>query len=117
MTEANESNKPLGLASTDGLGAGAEARRIRVYRMDDNEWWVGESLAACVEEGKRQCGPECFDDPSEQYELSDEQLQRLIFVDESDGAEPPVQRTFAEQLAREIAEGGPFPRPFAAEDW
>ena len=49
--------------------------------------------------------------------LTDEQLQRLVFIDESDGAEPPVKRTFAEQLAREIAEGGEFPRAFAAEDW
>ena len=117
MMEATDAGQPLGLGSSEGLGAGADARRIRVYRMDDNEWWIGESLAACVEEGQRQCGPNCFDDPSEQYELSDEQLQKLIFVDESDGAEPPVERTFAEQLAREIAEGGPFPRPFAAEDW
>ena len=113
----NHQRMPANVGSNDGLGVAAEARRIRVYRMDDNEWWIGESLAACVEEGKRQCGPECFDDPDEQYELSDEQLQRLIFVDESDGSEPAVQRTFAEQLDLEIAEGGPFPRQFAAEDW
>jgi hypothetical protein len=106
-----------GSECNDLLGAGPEARRIRVYRMDDMEWWVGESLAACVAEGKSQCGPDCYDEPSLQYELDDEQLQKMMFIDESDGAEPPVKRTFAEQLAREIAEGGPFPRPFAAEDW
>ena len=111
------SNQPLGLGCNEQLGAGSEARPVRVYRMDDMEWWVGESLAACVEEGKRQCGPDCYDEPSLQYELTDEQLQKLMFIDESDGAEPSVKRTFAEQLAREIAEGGPFPRPFAAEDW
>jgi hypothetical protein len=97
--------------------AGAPAPRIRVYRMDDNEWWAGESLAACVAEGRRQCGADCYPDSDEQHELSDDELQRLIFIDESDGAEPPVKRTFAEQLAREVAEGGAFPRPFAAEDW
>lgn len=96
----------------------AVAPRIRIYRMDDMEWWIGESLAACVAEGRQQCGPDCYpDDPHEQYELTDEQMLRTMFVDESDGAEPPVKRTFAEQLAREVAEGGPFPRPFAAEDW
>lgn len=98
--------------------AGAPAPRIRVYRMDDNEWWAGESLVDCVAEGRRQCGDECYpDDPSEQYELSDEQMQRLVFIDESDGAEPPVRRTFAEELARRIAAGEAFPQQFAAEDW
>ena len=98
--------------------AGDPAPRIRVYRMDDIEWWAGESLAACVAEGRRQCGDDCYpDDPSEQHEVSDEEMQRLMFIDESDGAEPPVKRTFAEQLAIEVAEGGPFPRPFAATDW
>lgn len=106
----------------DGLPADAvrfagDAPQMRVYRMDDMEWWVGESLAACVAEGRRQCGADCYPDSDEQHELSDADLQRLMFIDESDGAEPPVKRTFAEQLAREVAEGGPFPRPFAAEDW
>lgn len=92
---------------------------IRVYRMDDLEWWAGESLAACVAEGRRQCGAECYpDDPIEQYELSDEQMQRLKFVDE-DGS----TRTFAEELARRVAAvaadeaDDAFPQPFAAEDW
>lgn len=106
----------------DGLPADAvrfagDTPSVRVYRMDDMEWWVGESLAACVEEGRRQCGADCYPDSDEQHELSDAELQRLMFIDESDGTEPAVKRTFAEQLAREIAEGGPFPRPFAAEDW
>ena len=33
------------------------------------------------------------------------------------GASRGIGRAIAEQLAREVAEGGPFPRPFAAEDW
>ena len=91
---------------------------IRVYSMDDNEWWAGESLTACVAEGRRQCGGECYpDDPSEQHELSDEEMQRLVFIDESDGADPPVKRTFAQELARRIAAGESFPQPFAAKDW
>ena len=34
-----------------------------------------------------------------------------------DQAYPPVERTFAEQLAREVADGGGFPRLFASTDW
>lgn len=94
-------------------GDAEETRRIRVYRMDDMEWWAGESLAACVAEGRRQCGDECYpDDEGEQYELSDEQMQRLKFMDE-DGS----KRTFAEELARRIEAGENFPQQFAAEDW
>ena len=85
---------------------------IRVYRMDDMEWWAGESLEACVAEGRRQCGEECFPDSDEQHELSDEAMQRLKFIDE-DGSE----RTFADELARRIAAGEKFPQQFAAEDW
>jgi len=86
---------------------------IKVFRLDDIEWWAGESLEACVAEGRRQCGPECYpDEPSEQYELSDEAMQRLKFVDE-DGTE----RTFAEELARRVAAGESFPQPFAATDY
>ena len=91
---------------------------IKVFRMDDNEWWAGESLEACIAEGRRQCGEDCYlDDPHMQYELSDEQMQQLVFIDDVAGAEPPVQRTFAEELARRIAAGESFPQPFAAEDW
>lgn len=85
---------------------------VRVYRMDDMEWWAGASLADCVAEGRRQCGDECYPDDDEQHELSDAEMQRLTFVDE-DGS----KRTFAEELARRIAAGETFPQQFAAEDW
>jgi hypothetical protein len=89
-----------------------QAAQIRIYRMDDMEWWAGESLAACVAEARRQCGEECFPDSTQQHELSDEAMQRLKFIDE-DGND----RTFAEELARRIAAGETFPQQFAAEDW
>ena len=45
--------------------AGDPAPRIRVYRMDDNEWWAGESLAA-FDPSTRYCTMNCGphrDDP------------------------------------------------------
>lgn len=91
---------------------------IRIYMLDDTDWWAGESLQACIDEARAQCGAGSYCDAEEEgQEVSDEDMQRLIYVDESDGAEAPVQRTFAEQLARELAEGGPFPRLFASTDW
>lgn len=85
---------------------------IKVFALDDIEWWAGESLEACIAEGRRQCGPECYDESSEQYEVSPEAMRRLMFVDE-DGAE----RTFAEELERLVASGAKFPCSFAAEDY
>lgn len=87
--------------------------RIKVFRMDDLEWWAGESLAACVAEGRAQCGPDCYpDDSSEQYELGPEAMRRLTFVEE-DG----TRRTFAAELKRLVAAGTKFPCSFAAEDY
>lgn len=108
-------------ALDDGLPADAvrfagdhpPGRRMRVFRMDDLEWWAGESLEACVSEGRAQCGQDCYpDDPSEQYELTDEQMQQKTFIDEDGGT-----CTFAEELARRVAAGEQFPQPFAATDW
>lgn len=85
---------------------------VRVFRMDDLEYWAGESLEACVAEGRRVCGDDCYpDDPHEQYEVTDEGMQRLKFIDD-DGS----TRTFAEELARRFKAGETFPQPFAAED-
>ncbi len=86
---------------------------IRIFKMDDMEWWAGESLEVCIAEGRRQCGADCYpDNPNEQRELSDEEMRRLTFIDEDDS-----RRTFAEELARRIEAGETFPQPFAAEDW
>lgn len=91
----------------------AENPVIRVFKLDDNEWWAGESLEACVAEGQRQCGDTCYrPDDFDQYELSDGAMQGLVFIDE-DGS----KRTFAAELARRIAAGEAFPQPFAAEDY
>lgn len=85
---------------------------IKVFEMDDIEWWAGESLAACLDAGRAMCGDDCYPDHPDQHELSDEEMQQLQFVDE-DGS----QRSFAEELARCIAAGHSFPAPFAATDY
>ena len=97
---------------------------INVYKMNDCEWWAGESLEACAEEAKSQTGldgPGTLEDerqyPAEGYgqALNDEAMTRLMFVD-FDGPEQ-VQRTFAEQLAKEIADGTRFPCLFASTEY
>lgn len=85
--------------------------KIKVFEMNDfTEWWAGESLEACCAEAKKETG---VDYPQEGYgiELTDEAMQSMKFCEE-DG----TTRTFAEQLAKEIADGTKFPCLFAATD-
>lgn len=90
----------------------APAPTMKVFALDDVEWWAGPSLEACVAAGKAACGAECYDEPDDYAELDDAAMQRLVFIDE-DG----TRRSFAEELARRVAAGEPFPQPFAATDW
>lgn len=92
--------------------SGHTAPTIKVFALDDIEWWAGESLKSCLEEARRQAGADCYPESSDQHEVSDEAMQVLIFEDE-DG----TRRTFAEQLLREIASGASFPCIFAATEW
>lgn len=87
--------------------------RLWVFRMDDIECWAGESLEACVAEGRRQCGDDCYpDDPDEQGPVTFDAMFRLTVRDD-DGTE----RTFAAELQRRIDAGEKFPQHFCASEW
>lgn len=89
---------------------------MKIYRMNDCDWWVGESLDACKADYIEECGdPESVEDARE---LTDEELDRLKFTD-TDEDEVPIgeKRSFREQLAREVAQGGTFPRMFASTEF
>jgi hypothetical protein len=90
----------------------AAGQPMKVFALDDIEWWAGPSLEACVAAGKAACGDDCYDEPDDYAELDDAAMQRLVFVDD-DG----TRRSFAEELARRVAAGETFPQPFAASDW
>ena len=82
---------------------------MKVYQLDDCDWWVGPSLAACIAEARAQCGAGSYCDAEEEgREVTAEQMQRLTYIDEEE--DKPQTRTFAAQLARDIADGGQFPR-------
>ncbi len=88
---------------------------MKVFKLNDWDWWVGESLKDCITEARLQCGDGAYCDAEEEgREVTPEEMNRLNFVDEEE--DKPQTRTFAEQLAREIAEGGKFPRFFASTE-
>lgn len=85
---------------------------IKVFALDDIEWWAGESLEACLAAARDQCGDECYREESDQHEVSADSMKRLTFIDE-DGS----KRTFADELQRRVDAGEQFPQAFAATDW
>jgi hypothetical protein len=86
---------------------------IKVFQLDDVEWWAGNSLEDCLKEARKHAGQESYEDAEELAgQLSDSEMQRLKFVDE-DG----TRCTFEERLRDLVAEGVQFPCLFAATEW
>ncbi|MBO2698136.1 hypothetical protein [Shewanella algae] len=89
---------------------------MKVFAMNECEWWVGESLESCIADYIEEYGDsDCLDEP---YELTASNLDSLtFFVDEREEGGELLKRTFKEQLEVEIAQGGVFPRLFASTEY
>ena len=88
---------------------------MKVFQLNECDYWVGETLEACIAAAKEEWGETCFDevmDRSEPCELDEKAMNILKFHDENGET-----RTFAEQLTRDISEGGKFPRCFASSEY
>lgn len=79
---------------------------MKIFQIDDMEWWIGQDAESVLDAVKAETG------------MDDEHLDHLK-IQGTDEDERPIgePRTFREQLAIEVAEGGGFPRMFAAEDY
>lgn len=86
---------------------------MHVYRLNEDEYWMGRSLSAAVAAYKDMCGPDILDFYDEKpSQLSEESMQTMTIVSD-DG----VRRTFAEELAMRVAEGCLMECPFAGTEW
>ena len=101
------------LASAAMPSAIANALPIKVFRLNDYEWWAGPSLAACIADWKKWTGLE-EDELDEPRELTAEEMARVQFVDPDD---EKVKRSFAEELSERVSAGLEFPQPFAFTDY
>lgn len=91
---------------------------MKIFRLTDYEWWIGETLESCVADYiENYTGdPDTVDDDA--HELTDDQLDTLIFTDTDENERATGEKfTFREQLAREVAVGGRFPRMFASTEY
>jgi hypothetical protein len=86
--------------------------QVKIFQLNDWDWWAGYDLESVKAAYLKELGftdpwdiENAFDDP---HELSDEELDRLKFVDGDDpineDGTPGGTRTFREQLNRIIAE-------------
>ncbi|MBB4126269.1 hypothetical protein GGR77_001559 [Xanthomonas translucens] len=88
---------------------------MKIFQIDDMEWWVGADAESVLAAVKEETGMD-DEDLEDFQEVNEDDLDRLKFQD-SDEEERPIgePRTFREQLVIEVAAGGKFPRMFAAE--
>ena len=99
-------------------GETSMSQQIRVFRINDYDWYAGRDLdevKAFVLEQSGMREDEAFDNPCE---LSDEAMSKLRFrpTDESDlPADSTI--TFAERLGEMIKDGCEFPAFFASTEW
>jgi hypothetical protein len=92
---------------------------IRVFQLNDYEWWAGADLESVKTARQTGCGEEddIFDEP---HELSDAAMDRLLFTyyeDDYEREENKRTRTFRQELDRAIAEGQTFPCEFAGTEY
>jgi hypothetical protein len=93
-----------------------EIATIKVWQVTDVEWFAAataEDALKAFAEYAGDCYEELLEEFGEPEELSDAALDRLQFTDEDDG----VSRSFREELAKRIADGGAFPQFFATSEY
>lgn len=92
---------------------------MKVFCVHDVEWWIGSDAESVLQAVIEEYGY-TEDDiaPSDVEEVEDATLDELKFTEADENERPTgVVRTFREQLAIELTEGGDFPRLLASEEW
>ncbi|QNH21197.1 hypothetical protein HEP73_02109 [Xanthomonas sp. GW] len=90
---------------------------MKIFRIDDCDWWIGEDAESVLAAVKDETGMEA-EDLEDFHEISDDDMDRLKFVDTDEGERTIGDpRTFRQQLAIEVAQGGNFPRMFATTEF
>lgn len=87
-------------------------KRIRVFRLNDYDWWAGETLAQVKKDYLKETGmdeEEAFDEPKA---LTKEEMKKYT-IREEDGTQ---ERTFEEELKAMIKAKVDFPCMFASTE-
>lgn len=92
---------------------------MKVFCVHDVEWWIGNSAESVLQAVIEEYGYTEDDiEPNDVEEVEDATLDELKFAEADENeVRTGVVRSFREQLALELAEGGRFPRLLASEEW
>lgn len=86
---------------------------VKVFKLDDYEWWAGYSLQGCIDAAREQAGADCYEDAeTEGRELTEHEMRTLLFTHE-DGK----QEYFFARLFDMVAAGEQFPQVFASTEY
>ena len=86
---------------------------MKVFAMNDCDWWAAETLEAAKAAYLKETGLEEADDPfDDPHELTPEEMDRLRFH-----SKDWAVRSFQEQLDWMIASGQDFPAFFASTEY
>lgn len=94
---------------------------MKIFKLNDCDWWAGEDLEQTIATAMHDMNiprEDVIDDYM--HELTDEELDRLRFVDDSynyDEDDPKHSRSFREQLALMVERGDSFPCLFASTEF
>lgn len=90
--------------------------KIKIFRLNEMEWWAGESLESCVAAAMEVSGlskEELLDD-FDLGEVGAEGMEKLVFLEDDDAK---TEKTFKQKLDEMIAAGEKFPCCFAVTEY
>ncbi len=91
---------------------------MKIFAITDVEWFIGATLEDCIKEFQENYAGHDPELVAGAREVTEEELDTLLFTDSDENERPTGEkRTFREQLAIEIANGGDFPRLFGTSEW
>lgn len=89
---------------------------IKIFAMNDCDWMAAETSEDAVREYKENFSGGDFDD-SGPVELSDAEMDRLVFREDEEDGSTVEDISFREKLNRMIAAGETFPCFFASTEF
>lgn len=99
---------------TDARSTPPSPSSIKVFRLNDWEWWAADTLEAAIAHWKQRSGL-TDEELEEPRELTADEMAKLEYVEHED--DPPTRRSFAAELAQRVAAGLEFPQPFATTEY